>query len=132
MKRSQRNSNRRTRATKAALVLDTAGIARVVSLPAQAEGRELFVFNTDNARACQLATVAALFVNARECHPDRAARMLRQLTRKVEPVQQQPKRAKRKGKGNVEGSRMTRHKTRTPEQEAKHAAMRARYQPLAG
>jgi len=124
--------NRRARATKAALVLDAAGIARVVSFPSVVGGRELFAFDASSTRVRKLAEVAALFVNARECHPDRAARMLRQLTRKGKPVAQQPK---RKRKGRVEAAPRQRpvRKPRTPDQEAKHAAMRARYQPqLAG
>jgi len=118
-----RTRRRRVR-IEAVLALDAAGIARVVSRDSRCAVKILFAFNASNERDTRNATAAALFVNARKCHPDRAARLLRQLAGRVG----KPQRKRRAKAKPVQGVSLRRNGTaRTGKQEAKHAAMRARY-----
>jgi hypothetical protein len=96
----------------------------------------LFRFNADSKRDRINSEAAALFVNARRCHPDRAARMLRQFARPEGRVSQPKPARKRKRRAKAkpaQGVSLRRNGTaRTAKQEAKHAAMRARYAKRAG
>ncbi len=130
---------RRTRRVRieAVLALGADGLARVVARGSRVAVTVLFVFNADSRRDRRNAEHAAAFVNARKCHPDRAARLLRRLARpegrvkKASKGKAKAKRNTRKAEAKPKTGLRRNGQRRTAAQEAKHAEMRARYQPCA-
>lgn len=127
----QFRTRKRSPKVEAVLALGADGVARVMAADSRCAATVLFRFNADSKRDRLNAEAAALFVNARRCHPDRAARMLRQFARpegRVSKPKSSRKRRRRAKAKPAEGVSLRRNGTaRTGKQEAKHAAMRARY-----
>jgi hypothetical protein len=121
------------RRIEAVLALDAAGIARVLAADSRCVVKVLFSFNADSRRDVANAEAAALFVNARRCHPDRAARMLRQFARPEGRSKPAPARKRKRKAKPAEGVSLRRNgQPRNAKQLAKLAEMRARYLRNAG
>ena len=96
------------------LALDATGQAVITAPDARNAAKPLFRFNWDSLRDKRNATHAVAFINARRCHPERAARLLRQFARPL-------------NKGQSSNGKRRNGKRRNKAQRVKHAEMRARY-----